>query len=63
MINVLVKDYGCAGINYKTIRLWRMKLIHAIADIPMPVLNIYFILLILLYPSHALLLFFYLLVY
>lgn len=36
MMNVLIKDYGCDGINYKTVWFWRMKLIHALADMPMP---------------------------
>lgn len=39
MINVLEKDYGCDGINYKTVWLWRMKLIHALASLPMPKLT------------------------
>lgn len=39
MINVLTKDYGCEGINYKTVWLWRMKLIHTLAEMPMPKLT------------------------
>ena len=39
MVNVLVDDYGCVGINYKTVWLWRMKLIHALASLPQPVLT------------------------
>jgi len=39
MINVLEKDYGCYGINYKTVWLWRIKLIHAMAQVPMPILS------------------------
>lgn len=39
MINVLVEDFGCAGINYKTVWLWIMKLIHALASIQQPVLT------------------------
>lgn len=39
MINVLTDDYGCVGINYKTVWLWRMKLIHALASLPQPVLT------------------------
>lgn len=39
MINVLEKDYGCEGINYKAVWLWRMKLIHALASLPMPKLT------------------------
>lgn len=39
MVNVLEADYGCAGINPKTVWLWRMKLIHALASIPQPVLT------------------------
>lgn len=39
MVNVLQDDYGCDGINPKTVWLWRMKLIHALASIPQPVLT------------------------
>jgi transposase-like protein len=39
MINVLEKDYGCDGINYKTVWSWRMKLINAISQMPMPKLS------------------------
>lgn len=39
MINVLERDYSCTGINYKTVWLWRMKLIHALAAMPMPTLT------------------------
>ena len=39
MLNVLTDDYGCAGINIKTVWLWRMKLIHALASMPQPVLT------------------------
>lgn len=39
MINVLEGDYGCNGINRKTVWLLRMKLIHALASIDMPVLT------------------------
>lgn len=39
MVNVLENDYGCTGINPKTVWLWRMKLIHAMASIPQPVLT------------------------
>ena len=39
MVNVLVDDYGCVGINYKTVWLWRMKLIHVLASLPQPVLT------------------------
>ena len=34
--NVLEKDYGCVGINHKTLFLWRHKLLHALASLPMP---------------------------
>lgn len=37
--NVLEKDYGCVGINEKTIFLWKHKLIHSIASLPMPKLS------------------------
>lgn len=39
MENVLEKDYGCVGINEKTIFLWKHKLLHAIASLPMPKLS------------------------
>lgn len=39
MENVLEKDYGCVGINHKTLFLWKHKLIHAIASLPMPELS------------------------
>ncbi|WP_128426686.1 IS1 family transposase [Gudongella oleilytica] len=39
MQNVLVEDYGCAGINLKTIWLWRLKLIHALATMETPMLS------------------------
>ena len=38
-VNVLEKDFGCIGINPKTVWLWRMKLIHALASFPMPKLS------------------------
>ncbi len=39
MMNVLVNDYGCAGIDYKTVWFWRIKLIHALAEMPIPQLT------------------------
>lgn len=39
MVNVLEKDYSCKGINIKTVWLWRLKLIHALASLPMPKLT------------------------
>lgn len=39
MTNVLENDYDCFGINEKTVWLWRMKLIHAMAQMPMPTLS------------------------
>ena len=39
MIHILEETYGYEGINYKTIWHWRMKLIHALAKLPMPVLT------------------------
>lgn len=39
MHNILIKDYGCYGIDLKTIWLWRMKLIHAIATMKTPKLS------------------------
>ena len=38
-VNVLEKDYHCAGIDPKTVWLWRLKLIHAMAAYPMPKLS------------------------
>lgn len=37
--NVLEQDYGCVSINYKTLFLWRHKLIHALSSFPMPKLT------------------------
>ena len=39
MIRVLEEEYGCKGINYKTIWNWRMKLIKALASTPNPLLG------------------------
>lgn len=39
MMNVLEKDYSCEGINYKTVWLWRMKFIHALAEMPIPIVT------------------------
>ncbi|MBE6114370.1 MAG: IS1 family transposase [Erysipelotrichaceae bacterium] len=39
MVRVLVDDYDCVGINYKTVWMWRMKLIHALASLPQPTLT------------------------
>mgnify|MGYP000885370884 FL=1 len=39
MINVLENDYDCTNINEKTVWLWKMKLIHSIASLPMPKLT------------------------
>ena len=38
-VNVLERDYGCEGIDPKTVWLWRLKLIHAMASVPMPKLS------------------------
>ena len=38
-VNVLEQDFGCDGIDPKTVWLWRMKLIHALASHPMPKLT------------------------
>lgn len=37
--NVLEKDYGCVGINHRTLFLWRHKLLHALATFPQPKLT------------------------
>lgn len=39
MQNLLEKDYACYGLNKKTIMLWREKIMHAMASVPMPVLS------------------------
>ena len=39
MVGILEADYGCNGINPKTVWLWRMKLIHALASLPQPQLT------------------------
>lgn len=39
MKHTLETDYNCAGIDKKTIWHWRMKLIHALASLPMPELT------------------------
>ena len=39
IVNVLEKDYNCTNINPKTIWQWRLKLVHAIAELPMPKLK------------------------
>ena len=38
-LNELENDYGCTNINEKTAWLWRMKLIHSIANLPQPKLT------------------------
>ena len=37
--NKLIDDCGCTGIDKKTVWLWRMKLIHALAAYPKPTLS------------------------
>ena len=39
MKEVLVKDYGLNDLNYKTVFLWKHKIINALANMPMPKLN------------------------
>ncbi len=39
MLNVLEKDYCCPDIDIKTIWLWRMKLYHAMANMPSEILS------------------------
>lgn len=36
---VLEEDFGCHGINYRTLFLWRHKLIYAISQLPQPKLS------------------------
>ncbi len=38
-VNILKKDYGCDEIDPKTVWLWRLKLMHAMASVPMPKLT------------------------
>ncbi len=38
-VNILQKDFGCTEIDPKTVWLWRLKLIHAMASFPMPILT------------------------
>ncbi len=38
-VNMLEQDFDCNGIDSKTVWLWRMKLIHAMASHPMPKLT------------------------
>ena len=37
--NYLIDTYNLQGLNYKTVFMWRHKIIHAIAEIPMPKLS------------------------
>lgn len=39
MMNVLEQDYDCKGIDYKTVWMWRLKLIHAVTSIEQPQLT------------------------
>ena len=39
MQKVLQKDYGLLGLNYKSVFLWKHKILHALAQIPMPKLS------------------------
>lgn len=39
MTTVLRDDYNCDGINDKTVWMWRLKLIHALASLPNPKLT------------------------
>lgn len=39
MCHVLINYYNCSGIDTKAIWLWRLKLIHAMSEIPMPLLS------------------------
>lgn len=36
---VLENDFGCTGINYRTLFLWRHKLLYAISRLPQPKLS------------------------
>jgi|LGVF01.1.fsa_nt_gb transposase-like protein len=39
MRQVLEEDYGCIGIDHKTVFLWRHKLLFALANMPLPQLS------------------------
>ena len=39
MVGALQKDYGCTGIDIKTVWQWRLKLLHALASMPEPTLT------------------------
>lgn len=37
--NILINDYYCTSISYTTIFNWRMKILDACKDIPLPILS------------------------
>ena len=39
MMNVLVNDFACEGLDKRTLMLWREKILHAMASVPMPKLT------------------------
>ena len=39
ILKILQKDYGLTNLNYKTVFLWKHKIIHSLATIPMPKLS------------------------
>lgn len=39
MQEILIKDFGLTDLNYKTVFLWKHKLINALAQMPMPKLS------------------------
>lgn len=36
---ILINDFGLEGLNYKTVFLWKHKIVHALAEMPMPKLS------------------------
>lgn len=36
---ILIKDYGLSDLNYRSVFLWKHKIIHALAQMPMPKLS------------------------
>lgn len=39
MMNILVNDFACDGLDRRTLILWREKILHAMASVPMPKLT------------------------
>ncbi len=39
MQTILINDFGLTDLNYKTVFLWKHKIVHALAEMPMPQLS------------------------